>query len=582
MQASVIPRFSLSETKVTERYTNMNMNMATNLSNSFIQKETSERRISQRQTSQRQTVQKEVPEISFASSLRSKKNIRLLETAILSYITICTLWFSLNTIVIVWQQVLKTPFKSFPFLLRAIGVLLIAAEIILVSPRKRAPHRFLLYGICLCALISSIIQIKYGFRKNFQTILQMLILFSLFYGSSYALPQKRLRRYMAFFYGLFAVVWFAACSLSLIQYVIQLISEDPGTYSIFWIKGTGFVNHRLTGIFTYPEYGSVPGVMLMMAGLQFFLKTERIRLRVLLVILNLPVYLYLVLCGSRNAALAFFAAVFIGAFLLSFKYCSHFSGKGIKFSLILALAVLLGSVCFFTVTKQVAEFVSVRIVTNKDEINKDNEEVKLPAGVNKDTDRTPVFAVSFHNSGKLPSVSKSSRSDEEDNDSGMLRRTYRDGDFTTGRLKIWRNYFRLWKEIGLFGLSPENTGYYVQEHHPKMYIVTTPERLTPAESRAGYVFHPHNGYIKVYSSAGFIGLFLMIGFFSAVISRSILWIRRNSTLSLELICTLLVLIAGASSALFDMELFFVNNPPTFLFWLYMSFLFKITAAPAKR
>ena len=554
------------------------------------------------------------------TGLRSRRNRRLLDSILMIYMAICTLWFSLETIVFFSEKAAGSPLKFFPSWLRAVGIVLILAEVLMVSPRRRGPLRFLLYGICLSAFIASLIHIKYGFINNFRTILMMLICFALFYGASYSIPEKRLRSFLRILYALLAILWFVACCLSLVQFALQIGSDGPNHATVFWLRGTGFANQRLTGVFGFPEYGGVTGVMLIIIGALFFVKYKNLPLRILLVILNLPVYIYLVLCGSRNAALAFFLAVSCGTLLLTRKYFPGTAAKGRLFCLVLSLLVLIASLGLYTATKRAAEFLppiigikteeetgaatnEKKIATERAVSGKDKAESAATAA-GAGIPEAPLSAVRMADSNKVPmiingiSVGNVRKKSEVDNkekateeesedlaettDTGLLKRTYRDGDITTGRLKIWRNYRRLWKEIGIFGLSPENTGYYVQEHHPKMYIVTTPEKATPWAAAQGYVFHPHNGYIKVYASAGFLGLFLMLGFFLGAAVRTVRYILNQRTLSLEFIFTLLVLIAGASSAIFDLELFFTFNPPTFFFWLGMSFLFRLTTSPFHR
>ncbi len=627
--------------------------------------------------------------------LRSRHSVHLLETIVMVYIAVCTLWYSLHSLTPFFIKADATVLVNFPMWLRIAGVVLLIAELIMISPRRRAPLRFLLYGICLSALISSFIYIRYGFLKNYQTILTMFEVFAIFYGASYAIPRKRLRSFVTILYTLMAIIWFIACCLSLVQFFLQIGVNGPNHSSSIWLRGTGLLKGRLTGIFGYPEYGGITGVILLAGGVYYFLKSSSVLTRVILVILNVPVYLYIVLCGSRNAAIAFFEMMFVGALLLCRKYFRSTAAKGIRYSIMLSVAVLLVSVLAYVGTRAGSLFIQGLIPINDESAveetaftdgtpmiatgnsmfisgltadtdesfskkkvftdgtptiaagssakgivsaiySSDNEKIPAVALPYADGETSPVLSVR-DNSGKSSQAlissealisskalisseaSKSSQalissqalksskaSKSSDNDkttttekttkkttrketgietegSALFSRTYRDGDFTTGRLKVWRNYFRLSKEIGLFGLSPENLGFYVREHHPKMYIVTSIENSNPALAESGFVFHPHNGYIKVYASAGYLGALLMLIFLISAIVRTIRWTLRHRTLSLEFIAVVVILMVCASSAMFDLELFFVFNPSTFLFWLCMSLLFKITSpSPRKR
>ena len=182
-----------------------------------------------------------------------------------------------------------------------------------------------------------------------------------------------------------------------------------------------------------------------------------------------------------------------------------------------------------------------------------------------------------------------SKAEEEKNESGkdkdkdkktqsgrkaLLNRRIRSGDITTGRLRIWRDYLSLSGEIGLFGLSPENASFFIQEHDPDLYIASFIRENYPKNYAAGYVFHTHSGYLRVFVSTGFVGSALLLIFMALCAIRAIRYVGAVKAVSPAFLFSFLAVLAGASSALFDNEIFFTQNPTSLVFWLCLCVMVK--------
>ena len=164
---------------------------------------------------------------------------------------------------------------------------------------------------------------------------------------------------------------------------------------------------------------------------------------------------------------------------------------------------------------------------------------------------------------------------------GILDRQYTGSDLSSGRFQIWKDYLSISPSYGLVGLSPKNNSFYIQEHYPDLFICTYIKATNPKQYEKGYVFHTHNGYLHVFVAAGWIGLLCMTLFFVRCIVTVVSRIYGSRHLSAEFIITLMVVLVGSTSALFDSEIFFNLNPASFVFWVALSLLMRLSI-PSKR
>ncbi|MBE5999856.1 MAG: hypothetical protein E7239_00400 [Sarcina sp.] len=519
---------------------------------------------------------------------------RILEPSTLIYLASCIVCYSLYTIPAFPRFMnsinLNTVVRP---LLRNIGVVLCVAEAICSLGLRKGPGRLLLYLMIISAAISSWTLRAYGVDANINSILWMSITFILGYSAIYHYSSRNVRRFAALSYAFFIAVWCTACCLSLVQFALLIGKSGPNYSNSFWLQGTGFVAPRLTGIFGYPEYGAAFGLLLMIVGLYWFIRVHRWFLRLLIVLVNLPLFFYLVLSIVRNAILAMYLAVFSGAFLFFFKNTRQTSGKRPLVSIVLAFAVLLSLFCLHTATKRIAEHVPGLFNRTPSAIENSQTTVlfshpqKSCASKSflrmESTDVTsPISPIlTRHHKSTSDPVSQAAPSQAQTENSfstGLLQRDYNSNDYTSGRIPIWKDYLSLYKEISWFGLSPENSSAFIQEHYPNLYICYYIRNAYPERYAAGYVSHPHSGYLKVFVSAGFIGLACVLVFLLRCTITVISYIRRSRHLSAEFICSLMVVVAGLSSALFENELFFnLTNPIMFFFWIAVSVLMRSMA-----
>ena len=606
-----------------------------------------------------------------------RRLLLFLEYAILIFTGFCILWYSLYVIVPFINLVSKTPLRQMIRYLRYIGVFLTVANLILARRLRQAPGVFCLYGICLIAAVSSLVQLEYGYRNNLVTIEWMLTLSCLFYGALFRMKRRRLLVFVTVTYMILLVIWSVASWLSLAQFVLQIGEDGPNYATTPWLGGVGFARHRLFGVFGYPEYGSVTGLMLLIIGAYYFIRLRSRFVRIFIVLFSLPFFPYIVISGSRNAALAFGLVLFTGTLLFLWKNRDPALRRSLPLSLQAAAASVIIFLVLYMGTRLIAAHIpplfsgtggndTAEITTGKSIYDQPDNDLpgrdqlindlatndlatndlaikglvsgspasgiktglsgmhslvaeslapavafKSDSAFASDSVFTSNFDHTSNTSRKIKTLSTDKSSGktavnialkegetaafisaekEEDKEKeaagekaedtentqeeGLLDRRYKGGELSNGRRDIWSNYLSMAGEIGLIGFSPENAGFVIQKIHPELYICRIIRRHQPDLYKTGYVYHTHSGYLRVFVATGFLGLALLIIFIIRCAHAVFRQIMRSRSLSLEFLFSLLIVVAGAVTAMFDNELFFNMNPESLIFWAALAILIK--------
>ena len=609
---------------------------------------------------------------SVQAASADRRLLLFLEYAILIFTGFCIIWYSLYVIVPFINLVSKTPLRQMIRYLRYIGVFLTVANLILARRLRQAPGVFCLYGICLIAAVSSLVQLEYGYRNNLVTIEWMLTLSCLFYGALFRMKRRRLLVFVTVTYMILLVIWSVASWLSLAQFVLQIGEDGPNYATTPWLGGVGFARHRLFGVFGYPEYGSVTGLMLLIIGAYYFIRLRSRFVRIFIVLFSLPFFPYIVISGSRNAALAFGLVLFTGTLLFLWKnrelalrrslplslqaaaasviiflvlymgtrlIAAHipplFSGtggddtaeittgksiydqpdndlpgrdqlindlatndlaikglvsgspaSGIKTGLSGMHSLVAESLAPAVAFKSDSAFASDSVFTsNFDHTSNTSRKIKTlstdkssgKTAVNialKEGETTALISAEKEEDKEKEAAGEKAEDTENTQEEGLLDRRYKGGELSNGRRDIWSNYLSMAGEIGLIGFSPENAGFVIQKIHPELYICRIIRRHQPDLYKTGYVYHTHSGYLRVFVATGFLGLALLIIFIVRCAHAVFRQILRSRSLSLEFLFSLLIVVAGAVTAMFDNELFFNMNPESLIFWAALAILIK--------
>lgn len=438
------------------------------------------------------------------------------------------------------------------YMLRS-GLVLMATNILFQTGWRNSRRVFFLYGICLLDALTSFMAAGGVELAWKQQLKRELITIVLFYCAAQSVSRDLSGRMLHIFYWGWLLFWSMMCCLSLCQFALMLGKDGTRITDLLLLQGSGYNGRRLFGVFDTPEYAAVTSLLLMLAGGYCFASTRSIVERSLLALCNTPLLFFLVLSGSRNAQAALYLCLFLAAGLACFKRTSASRSRSRRACLAIAaaIAVAAGAHLGYMTIQRTAEHIP---------------------GLFSDYSGPLAQAVPVQDP----------LTDEDQKTTGIageekvryLERIDTKGNIGTNRFSIWKDYLSLWTEYGLFGLSSTYDSRYIQTHHPELFICEYIREHDPAAYATGYVYHPHNGCLKTLVSTGYLGFAFLMLFLLGCVKDTWKAIRKAETVRPTLLFPLLIAAAGFSSTMFDLELFFVFNPVSYIFWLALGILMK--------
>lgn len=473
-----------------------------------------------------------------------------------------------------------TPFSHLQSYLGILGGGLLCVDLFTNKVLWRGPYVLLLYGLCLVAVISSLLTISYGISDNLYIICWTAIEFALFYSLASRTSPDKLKKYVKYVYLVLLAIWFVACCVSLFQYVFQIgywyvvdpLADDSSP------ARQGFIEHRLFGIFNPLNHAVFVSVVLLLIGIYFIIRVKRGSGKAILSLMNAALLFHIILSGSRSAQVALLACSLVLFWMLAGNKLKHTGVRRILISG--AAACILTAVCvlaFVGIKSVLAQVPKLVVPTEASQIQNNTITESSASPVTTAESDTPEEAPALVS--KEPEATESVQVEteppaEQAEKDNLLQREGLEDDVSNDRFKIWKDYISLYQEIGLLGLSPGNYMPYIQEHHPEKYIVSYVLNKFPEKFAGGTIYHVHNGYLMVFVSTGFVGVLLMAAYIALFLAKTVSYIRREKMLSYEYIFAMLIVIAVGISALFDKGVFFMDNPSTFVFWAALGIVMR--------
>ena len=462
------------------------------------------------------------------SSQTRKKERNLFDKIVLWYVTVSVLSHCFLLIAPVLTFISPTPFYHIESILGGLGGILLLYDFFTERLCFKAKFSGWLYIMLFAAVISSLRTFPLGIKENIFSIAWMIICIALIYPASLRMNKGYLKKHLKISSLLMLVLWSIPCIISIYQfvnlieykYVVDIKSSDKA-YAL-----QGFVSNRLYGIFNPLNHAAIVSTLCFLISIFCILSYKGFK-KIIFVFFSIIFYLHILLSGSRGAMLSLYLCLIVGMFMY---YHKSSSTKYTFFYILKNLALVVFLIALFTGFNAMMKLGLEQLPRSQDAYLKNRyEEINLE------------------------------RSDD-------LRE-----DVSNNRLKIWKDYSSLTKEIGLFGLSPGNSSMYIIKNHPNLYIVQYVKDKFPAKFNNGLIYHTHNGYIETFVSTGFIGIisvfiFLLLSFknlVSNIMYRKLSEVGRYFSL-IVLVCLF--------SAVYERELFFINNPITLLFWYISGFL----------
>lgn len=383
---------------------------------------------------------------------------------------------------------------------------------------------FLCVFLAVC-VISSILNMKYGFLGNIRNTVWLAISFFLLYPVDYKRRKKDILLEITLVSNVLIVVWFFAVVISIVMFLFQIgyyIDIEPNSFA-----RQGFIEERLFGIFEDPNFAAVTSIILFILSMFNFALCRKKLLKAFYIACMIMDYLYVVLSGSRTAIVSAAVTLFIATYLILRNKRLLKDNIKLKFlkELVTIFVGLIVS-CTFVLSVNVS---------------------------GKGLSYVPSFISGLcSNTANEQTHFKPVNTQREDVNNTQ--------DISNCRMKIWSAAIELFKSKPIFGTSPRNMRAYAKAEFPNNFIAIRSYAV-------------HNAYIDVLVSTGVVGAAVMLMFFIKYlmdICRYIFGKTLKENYNLVVMCVSIVTTV-ACSAMFLSEIFFVNTIGVLSIWLFMGY-----------
>lgn len=465
--------------------------------------------------------------------------------AITVYVFIVVVSYVLYLIAPVLTFISSTPLYSFQTYLGLVGGLLIIIDFLTTRYIFKSKLWYLLVFVCIIAALSMLKMRQYGLKDNFFSLTLVTIQLTLVYSFSTSLNKRQLHLFAIWLYRVVALIWLAACSASIIQFIFQIgyrYVADPNTENPELTR-QGFLQNRLFGLFTGLDYAVYISWFLIIVSIYFFIISSRRYQKIIIFCSSLVFFTHIILSGSRSV----FISILLCSFFITFFLMRNFeyeSGKVkiVKRVLIPFLVVI--SVLFIYWIGKIF-WGNVPIYFNNDkqpEVREfQNEQIEKDFQVeNKETQEYENIL-----------ERKESRLSSNNRD------------------KIWASYLDLYKEYGLLGLSLSNYNDYISDKHQDSYLVTYFSNLNEGSKKPDLVYESHNNYIFVFVAVGYLGAicFFTFLFFSMKDILKNLFLKEDIP-QFYIFCVAIIG-SGCIQAMFMNGVFLKINAVSYIFWMVL-------------
>lgn len=427
-----------------------------------------------------------------------------------------------------------------------VGAAVVIFGFISRSIRLDLPGTIPLIVLQAVIVVSTIVYRQYSLVDNIKAIIWMTIPTFLFFCPAKGEWGAGRLRHLFRITMPFCLIFGVLCSVSVGEYVLQygeLATSVTGETSY----RAGFIDGRLFGVFTDPNYAALAAILLiyvMVAALRARAFGRIISTAYLLSIVALAAYI--VLSESRGAFACVIVTTVLGGFILGYRlirtrlawpgwasFLSSFVVGGLCGAL--AFGVIMGSRALWPQlpralgTVHRVNGVEVEVLTN------DAQWLAKQHGLDEDGDGTIDVDLS---SGRP--------------DAGGT------GDFTNNRMPIWRDAMEVWKASPIVGATPRGYLDFAADRLGDLYIV-----------KRRYLLH--SAYISILVYGGILGAgaalwwLLTCGF---EVMRTI--VRQLKKPDASYFATTMLLLASFAACFYGLaltSLFYSNTFSDYLFWL---------------
>ena len=401
-------------------------------------------------------------------------------------------------------------------LLAMFGCVYILLDLLTKRTLFKAPIGILLLAFVAVIGISSLINIKYGWTDNFKTIVWTMIHLFVMFSLDYSMPKEKVKAELRLFGHTILLLNVIPVVISLIQFFLNISYVEPYQQ---YDRNQGFVQGRLYGIFTDPNYAAVIACIAILISVYFIFhyrkKWYMVALNIINIIIQAP---YIILTGSRTAMVVgvIMMIVAIIAFLNK-EFARSGDSRQRVIALVAALALFSTIVLMYEPAKTVLMDIKSYVSGGSD-------------------------VVSPPNQGQDPNGG---------GDDGRVG-----SDISNLRFEIWETGFKIFGDKPLFGVSPRNIPAYCEEVYPDSIILRSSKHYTGV----------HSVYVGLLANSGILGTVSMLGFMSIGAFTIIKVLLKKREDYIITACCFIALVAIAVQGVFCGDIVFTNLTGGVIFW----------------
>lgn len=408
------------------------------------------------------------------------------------------------------------------------GVVILAVDFFTSGILTRVKHGWLLVLFYLVCLVSIAVNIHYDPVGNIKVVIWMLIQTFVFSALDDKQSKEYHKKYFRIITEAFSFVWLVGAVISIFMFIFSydtLLSDPDPLYGNIRI---GFLEGRLFGVFSDPNYASVCvifSMFMIICNMQLF--RDNLFMRIYHILLLVLDFIYIVLAKSRTAEICSYVAIAVAVFFIAkselfarFKLKTVLRYGAALLSALLSVIIVAASFSFssFAMDKL---YVSVGSSMSEN-VNKEELEEELIR----------------------PDVEYSN-------------------DISNHRAEIWSDYLKVFEKNAIIGTGPRNGLSYAIDNMPELFIL-----------QKGYYYH--SGYLAVLVGTGIVGTVIMLAFMLLNVVGIVSYLARRGRNSDELYRPIVILsallIVGAITALPLMAVFFNNSACDAIFWFVLGFV----------
>lgn len=407
------------------------------------------------------------------------------------------------------------------------GILFLVQLFKIFIQRKFKYYDWVIVAFLAILFLSIIVNYKYSLIGNIKGLAWQTIFLLMIYSTVFHDFKNEL--FFDIFRKIIIIFGFVMSSISLCMFITRFsyVTTFDSRQNPLRI---GFVENRLFGSYTDPNYAAVMSVVIISLTLYYLLSHKPIkRISKIFYICNIIVQLiYIGLSGSRNGLIVLALTTLVFSFFKFFYYKRVVSQKIIsRFLLSLIIGIFFSGLSVVIVSQSKNTLAQLPPITIFDEtkVFKKENDVKL---------NNPKKPISL----KRKDVSESS-------------------DISNLRFTIWESAFEIFKKNPLLGIPPKSIHQYAQANMPDTYLARTKLAV-------------HNAYINVLVSTGLFGTICLIIFIGKVIMDSLKMVFSKNVFSDSYYgYHLLAILALFLSGFFHNEMFLMSTSSALIFWVFL-------------